>query len=359
MTESQPPKKASDDRLIRQLQARARELNCLYRVEEALGRLDAPLDVVIPKIIEAIPPGWQYPDFCEVRITIDDRQWTSSNFVETEWVQQGEILAGDSAVGTVTVCYTRRITDAEADPFLPEEERLIRTICSRIGQRIAHQRVRDTVGRFEHHTPEAHREEWRVVLQMLEQTDRGLYLRVVRRMLNHLCWSGVRDAESLLERFAADLARVEDVLRDEWNQPHRLQTMNFTPAQISEVLRIAGENLSDDKALPLVQKWIQEDKLSFLVQVVNRNLSLSDVADAIRRYHHLADQEGEAVSPNKRGIEVSLIRRLLSDQLQYINVAKNFIEVRDFYDLLSRVVFSSSSHGKLGGKSAGLYLAAP
>jgi hypothetical protein len=38
-------------------------------------------------------------------------------------------------------------------------------------------------------------------------------------------------------------------------------------------------------------------------------------------------------------------------------VAKNFIDVRDFFHLLNRVVFSAESHGKLGGKSAGLFLA--
>ncbi|MCX6834789.1 MAG: nucleotidyltransferase domain-containing protein, partial [candidate division Zixibacteria bacterium] len=41
----------------------------------------------------------------------------------------------------------------------------------------------------------------------------------------------------------------------------------------------------------------------------------------------------------------------------YINVARNFIGVRDFFHLLGRVVYTSTSQGRLGGKSAGLYLA--
>ncbi|HDS01837.1 MAG TPA: pyruvate, phosphate dikinase, partial [candidate division Zixibacteria bacterium] len=48
----------------------------------------------------------------------------------------------------------------------------------------------------------------------------------------------------------------------------------------------------------------------------------------------------------------------MSDQLPFINIAKNFVEVGDFYHLLQNVIFSAESHGKLGGKSAGLYLAA-
>jgi len=357
MTDSQFPHLEPDERLFGQLQARAKELEALYRVEEVLGRIDEPMDLVCPKIIEVIPLGWQHPEACVVRISLDGKAWTSPNFIETSWGQHAEITLGPRVAGAVSVFYTRPLPGAEEGPFLNTEKRLLATIAGRIGQRLAHQQVRDSAVRIGQHTPESERQEWRIVLQMLDQTDRSLYLRVVRRMLNHLCWSGIAGAESVLERFAADAARVEDVLRGEWNQPQRLQTMSFNQNIVDEVLRIASENLSDETVLKLVQKWIQEDKLSYLVQVVNRNLSLSDVADAIRRYHHLADEEGETVSPNKRGIEVSLIRRFLSDQPQYINVARNFIGVRDFYHLLGRVVYTSSSQGRLGGKSAGLYLA--
>jgi len=81
------------------------------------------------------------------------------------------------------------------------------------------------------------------------------------------------------------------------------------------------------------------------------------VADAIRRYHHLTQDEPVLFSSSMRGVQVSLIRRFLSDQQQYINVAKNFIELKDFYHLLQNMLFTSESHGRLGGKSAGLLLA--
>ena len=42
-------------------------------------------------------------------------------------------------------------------------------------------------------------QEWRVALEMLKQADRNLYINVSRKMLNHLCWSGVGEAEELLQ----------------------------------------------------------------------------------------------------------------------------------------------------------------
>ena len=62
-------------------------------------------------------------------------------------------------------------------------------------------------------------------------------------------------------------------------------------------------------------------------------------------------------SITQKGLRVSLIRRFFSESLDFINVAKNFIDVKDFYDLLGKVIFPPGCHGKLGGKSAGLFLA--
>lgn len=61
--------------------------------------------------------------------------------------------------------------------------------------------------------------------------------------------------------------------------------------------------------------------------------------------------------PRERAFRVSLVSRLLSDHPPYIDAAKHYISVNDFYDLMRRVIHPTGSHGKLGGKAAGLLLA--
>ncbi|RPI99302.1 MAG: hypothetical protein EHM31_10410, partial [Candidatus Aminicenantes bacterium] len=51
--------------LFSTLNERAKELSCLYRIEEILSIYDVPLEEVFRQIIEAIPPGWQHPDCCQ------------------------------------------------------------------------------------------------------------------------------------------------------------------------------------------------------------------------------------------------------------------------------------------------------
>ena len=52
------------EKIIVDLKERAKELNCLYEVQEILSKFDDPIEKICKGIINAIPPGWQYPDVC-------------------------------------------------------------------------------------------------------------------------------------------------------------------------------------------------------------------------------------------------------------------------------------------------------
>ncbi len=348
------------DSLVDSLQQRAKELNCLYKIEEILRDPDKPLELICPKVIEAIPLGWQYPDKCQAKIVIEDKEYISPDFSETAWVQTTDIAVQDMVFGAISVYYTEEMPLEDDGPFLKEETRLIRTIAERLGHWMMHNHVRQVVQELDSVRKDGisgERKEWPVVIKMLRHTDKNLYLNISRKILNHLCWSGVREAEKLAQVFGADEDLIEEEKLEGWNKPHVRRDLGLPADFSTAVFKIAANNLTDDAIMRLIRRWILEDKLSFLDQVVNRNLSLAEVADAIRRYHHVAQDEPTIYSPSKIGVHVSLIRRFLSDQLQYINVAKNFVEVDDFFHLLHNMIFSTESHGKLGGKSAGLYMA--
>ncbi|MHC4065884.1 MAG: hypothetical protein ACYSUI_15495, partial [Planctomycetota bacterium] len=57
------------------------------------------------------------------------------------------------------------------------------------------------------------------------------------------------------------------------------------------------------------------------------------------------------------GIRVDLTRRLISDQLEFLGVAKNHLRVRDFDDITRRIVGTEIGQGRIGGKAGGMVLA--
>lgn len=348
------------DRLIWGLQERAKELNCLYKIEEVMNKPDSDIDEVCQQIIKAIPPGWQYPDICIAEVKLEGKSYFSPNFKPTSWIQSADIFVQDKKVGEINVYYTQERPKADEGPFLKEETKLLETIVDRLSHFIMYSRMKTVFQEYQSGKKdiiEHKASEWQVALNFLRQTDNNLFLSISRRMLNHLCWSGIDEAEQLLQDSGEGWRKEEVELADDENRPYHKRVLSFSEKLSDETFRIASKYLTSEQILSNIQKWIQEERLSFLVQVANRNLPLAEVVDAIRRYHHIAPEGIELPPASKRGVQVSLIRRFLSDQPEFINIAKDYIEIDDFYNILDRIVFPPGSHGRLGGKSTGLFLA--
>ncbi|MBN1211522.1 MAG: nucleotidyltransferase domain-containing protein [candidate division Zixibacteria bacterium] len=353
-------KKKSIDKLIASLQERAKELNCLYRIDEILKDIEEPLDVVFSKIIQSIPAGWQYPDVCEAKISFDNNDYHSPNFVESPWYQSADIIVDESVLGKLSVYYTVEMPPEDEGPFLKEESKLIHTIAEHLGDRIQQRRIRQIIEELESTSQDANgkeKGEWMTILKMIKFTDRNLYGKISRKMLNHLCWSGVAEAEKYARKLNIQSSVVFENITDEWNRPSTTLDMESEVDVGDAVFKIAADNMNDKDTLELLQRWIQEDKLSFLLQVVNRNLPLAEVTDAIRRFHYLDISETEIRSPNLTGIYVSLISRFFSDDLKFVGIAKDLLTINDFYTLLEKTIFSTESQGRLGGKTSGIFLA--
>jgi pyruvate, water dikinase len=344
--------------MLHALQERAKELNCLYQVGELLNHSERPLDDIFRAITEVLPPGWQYPSECQARIIFEGRTIQAPDFHPTAWVQKARIVVQGEILGSVEVSYRREMPRCDEGPFLKEERRLIETIAERIANAVTQRRLRAAFeGWAAADAAASAAGEWRIVLEFLRNTDPALLKRISRKLINHLSWSGVEEAKELLRHGSAALQSDSTLLTDE-NRPLPQAVPEISPDLTSDVFRIAGQHMSESEILNSVTRWIKEDKASFLVRALeNQDTSLGEVIECLERYRHIGVEEYELSLYTQTGLRVSLIRRFFSESLSFINIAKKFIEVKDFYDLLDRVIFPPGCHGKLGGKSAGLFLA--
>ncbi len=355
-----PDQPKNSDNLIWFLSERAKELNCLYKIEELLNRPDASLDDICYGIIEAIPPGWQYPDICVAQIALEGHTCQSLNFKETPWVQFADIKVQEQQIGRLSIHYTAEMPHMDDGPFLKEETKLLGTIVERLGHYIQYARMKQVYQEYQAargNRTERTAEEWRFALNFLRETNKNLFLDISRRMLNFLCWSGISDAEVLLQKAGGGLRSRDDGAPAGENRPDPKSSASFSAQLLDETFKLAAKHLTNEQILANIQKWIQEDRLSFLVQITNRNLPLAKVVDAIRRYHHIAAEGIELPPPSQRGVQVSLIQRFLSARQEFVNTAVEYIDIDDFYEVLAHIVFSPESQGRLGGKSTGLFLA--
>ena len=356
MTNQRPPTAVST--LFSTLHERAKELSCLYKIEEILSRFDRPLEEVFRRIIEAIPPGWQFPDCCQAQIVYGNETYESSDFEETPHVHCADIRVQDTPTGRLCVSYKRPTPESDCGPFLKGEIKLIQTIADRIGHFVLHQRLSQMFEEMNEERRGASDEKagWRIALDLLRNTDPNLFIRVSRKMMNYLGWRGVSEARALLHRYGQD--REANGVFGEANAPQERGNLDRFVKLSDETFQIASANLSDEDIMARIQKWINEDRSSSAVQALeNVYASLTEVLESIRRYQRLIPEGIKLPRSTSNSVRVALIRRFFTEQLEFINVAKKYVDLEDFFGLMERIIFPTGSHGKLGGKSAGLFLA--
>jgi len=351
----------SVDKLLDILEERSKELNCMYAVEEALQSADSSLGDVFNKIIKILPTGMQFPDSCCVKIVYQDFVYISDNFKETHWFISEDITVQDRVVGWIKIFYLEERIAADEGPFLKEEVRVLNSVAKRVGHYIMFQQLKliyDKMASTKRVISVDRSTDWQAVLDLLQRTDPDEFTKISRRMLNQLVWRGIVETEKVLLEFISLLRYGSHDFLTETNAPMQKQIFKDSNEFSKRVFEIASRYMSDADIMSLIQEWVKNDKTSFLVHTTSSSSSsLPEVSEALRRYYKIAP-EGLELSPSARiGVRAALIRRFFTDQLEFVTIAKNFIRISDFHELVQHLVCPVGSHGKLGGKSAGVFLA--
>ncbi|HVN53978.1 MAG TPA: PEP/pyruvate-binding domain-containing protein [Anaerolineaceae bacterium] len=341
--------------LIHQLKERAKELNCLYEVQELLSLPGRPVDEICRGLIEVIPAGWQYPEICQVQVSCMGKTFQTPGFTPSPWVQAADIRVQEEPVGRISIYYTGAMPAFDEGPFLKEERKLIDSIADQVGFYILHNQLRQ-VFQEQQRSGEEQRNEWQVIIDLLKRADPNLLMRITQKMLNFLVWNGVHEADQLLERTWAEYREPGRLL--ESNQPTSPPSGSSILAMTDEVFAVASRAIPRKVILENIQKWTKEDRSGFLINtLVDLGASLAEIDSAVERYSHLARQGIELTPPREKWFRVALVRRILSEDPEFLKVAKKYIEIDDFNGLLRRVIYPPTSHGRLGGKTSGLFLA--
>lgn len=354
------PKKTKSTRFEALLE-REKELDCLYRVEELLADTSRPLPDTFNDIIATIPSGWQHPELCQARITFDDTVYAPARYVPSECSETASIKEGNAVRGFVEVSYKRAVSTSGEDCFLEKERELLRTIAHRIGQNTLHRRLEHALR--EHDAADKGQaskgsKEWKAVADLLRHTDENLYLFVSRKLLYYLFWNGIKESRHMLDSVGHDLAEHPTEGASEANSPSRKRSRESILCTSDQVFELAARYMSDDDLLTNLRKWIRSNKLGFLTKAVDSgNADLGTIIDAILRFRSLSESEASLEHATEMRLRASLIRRFFTDNVDFIHLAKRYIKVSDFFDLVTRIIYPVGSSGCLGGKSMGLFLA--
>ena len=112
---------------------RVKELTCIHTFSEILTA-DGSIDETLRKLVNILPPAWQYPHVTCCRITYLDDAYESQHFRESKWVQLSNITSNGKVIGKIEIFYIAKMPASYEGPFMKDERALVNTIAERLGK---------------------------------------------------------------------------------------------------------------------------------------------------------------------------------------------------------------------------------
>jgi hypothetical protein len=200
--------------------------------------------------------------------------------------------------------------------------------------------------------------DWREQFEDLQKRKPELAERVCRRLLVEMQRQGLVDFEELDNEIAFALRLVGSRSTPDPNRPKPQLPSNSQYALYELALKHAEEHLSPDQisaTILLVEKRQLAHEVSRIAEDIET--PIPQLREKVREFLEFAPGEAAAPPEDVIGTRAALVRRLLTDQLDFISVAKRFIRVREFGRVLDNIIPTDGNQGRLGGKAAGLILA--
>lgn len=313
------------------------------------------LTLLINEIIKYLEQEIFKKDDIIINIVINDKKYLSkvNNQENLKTIIEQEIKFKDNFFGKIEIKSNNQIE------INSEIKKLILYISKRISNIIYFENLKVIINELQSENTkliESRQKEWQIILETIRKTDQNLYSILSRKMLNFLFTKGIKESHELFKKMGSnDDFNINNPYS---NRPSKKRVLAQAFKFSTEIYQIASKYFSDDEIINRILKWINEEKTHYLVKLLaNSNASMNEINDALRKVHQINPNDDTFNSPTGQGIKVALIRRFLTDSLEFIDIAKSYFDVEDFYNILQNIIFSPDSHGKLGGKGSGLLVA--
>jgi DNA-binding CsgD family transcriptional regulator len=127
-----PLQELEPSKVERALHERIKELNCLYGLAQLAKESPDSLDGIAQRVVNLLPPSWQYPEIAVARVVLYDKTYVTEGFRVAKWRQTARIVLYNEPVGEVAVFYLEERPPQYEGPFLREERILLEAVAEHI-----------------------------------------------------------------------------------------------------------------------------------------------------------------------------------------------------------------------------------
>ncbi|MCL5037594.1 MAG: ATP-binding protein [Chloroflexi bacterium] len=239
------------------LDKRLKELGCLYEISRIAGE-PGSLEKIIQRVVDLIPSSWQYPEIACARVFLEDREFSTENFRETEWKLASDIFLHGNRIGAMEVFYLEERPESDKGPFLSGERSLLDFIAERLGiiieQKQAEEQIKASIREKEVLLKEVHhrvRNNLQIISSFLNLQSRHIKDDTVIELFRD-CQNRIRSMALIHESLyqSRDLASIDfgEYIRNLTNNLCR--SFGADPGKILLDIKVKDINMGVDTAIP-------------------------------------------------------------------------------------------------------------
>ena len=297
------------------LRERIKEITCLYGISRILEEEFEERETVVKKIIELIPPAFQFPDYVRVELGIGNRIYYSENFEESD-----EYIISDIIENGKKRIYLKiyHVYDDKNHIvyFLDEEKILLNTLASQIAIILEKERSREEKDRLESQLRHADR------LATIGQLAAG-----VAHELNEPLGSILGFAQLMQNSYElSDEAKgdLEKIIKGSLHAREIIKKLMLFAKQMPPKKDYVNINSLIDESIYFLEKRIRDANASINTQLSEEMPSI--IADSSQLYQVMVNLIVNALQAMPEGGEISIKSGINREQL-FVEVIDNGIGI--------------------------------
>jgi PAS domain S-box-containing protein len=119
-------------RKTRDLDDRVKELSTIYNVNEVLKDEWQNIDIALSRVVKLIPAGVRYPEMAAARITFNNHEYKTDNYIDTAFKIRAPLTFQDGRSGFIEIIYINEAPPESEGPFMKEERRMLDSLAETI-----------------------------------------------------------------------------------------------------------------------------------------------------------------------------------------------------------------------------------
>ncbi len=323
------------------LSERAKELECMYTVDDILQNLQFSKPEAMKKLIEVIPSGFSCPEACRVCIRLNEDTYANSDFSQSEILYRIPIKTDSEEIGKIKVGYIQSMYGYADLEILQSEIKLLTTIANRIA-----------------HFDSQSKRELSILFDMLQQIDPNMLRRIYDKFRLHMKTFYSKSIKNRVDTIFEEIDLMVFPAYGETNSPLTYKEKLNIDIINRKLVESASRIMPETEVFELFTKWIQDEYAFSLVKIADSaDAGVSEILNAIKKYSDAVNKTNRRNNITETWLISELAHRFLTNDEYLISRIIDLLQVSGFESILKRIIASPRSKGHIGGKGAGIFIA--